>query len=457
MTEWTDDGPPHATGPARWWAPVPGRPQVPRLEEVVEDGPPTAAPEDPWWNEPLPPPTTSFGPPLPPPPPPAEPRPVSWSRRAVFAALAAVAVGGGITGSLLTEALDDDEQAAEQEVTSPLPRVIDPGSGFGGGSGSSGTLPRAGTTPAPNVFNGFGNSVADVVAAVAPAVVSIQVEGPTGIGAGTGVILTEDGEVLTNAHVVAGATTVRVLVAGESQPRVANVVGADAPADLALLRLEGAGGLPTAELGSSFDVAVGDDVVAIGNALGLTGGPTVTRGIVSALDRSLETAAGTMTGLIQTDASISSGNSGGPLVNVDGEVIGINTAVAATNRTTSAENIGFAIAIDRVLPVVDALRNAAGLGTGPGSAAAGRLGVSSDDPLDGRPGATVVAVTPGSAASAAGIRVGDVITRVGDNPVVNAVSLAGAVRSHRAGETVDVVVVRDGRELTLSATLDAAE
>jgi S1-C subfamily serine protease len=386
---------------------------------------------------------------------------VSWSRRAVFAALAAVALGGGITGSLLTDALSDDDGAAEEDAGSSMPRVLGPGSGSGsglGGSGSPGTLPRSGgSSPAPNVFNGFGNTVADVVAAVAPAVVSIQVERPGGAGgAGSGVILTASGEVLTNAHVVAGATAVRVLVTGESQSRTATIVGADEGADLALLQLDGSGGLPTAELGSSSDVAVGDDVVAIGNALGLSGGPTVTRGIVSALDRSLETPVGTMTGLIQTDASISSGNSGGPLVNVDGEVIGINTAVAtAAGRGTSAENIGFAIAVDRVMPVVDGLRGGA-----PGAsplAGAGRLGVSSEDPLDGSAGAMVVAVVPGSAASAAGIQVGDVIVQVGDNPVVNAVSLSGAVRSHRAGETVDVVVERGGRELTLSVTLDAAD
>ncbi|HVF33184.1 MAG TPA: trypsin-like peptidase domain-containing protein [Acidimicrobiales bacterium] len=458
MTEWTDDGPPHATGPARWWAPVPGRPQVPRLEEVVDDRAEAVDPAvDEWSNEPLAAPTT-----LPAATPTLadravrDPRVVSWSRRAVFAALALVAVGGGITGSLLTEAMDDDLAEEDRFGGTVAPRLIDPRTGTAGGPGFGGALPRAGgAPPAPNVFNGFGNSVADVVAAVAPAVVSIQVEAPGGVGAGSGVILTDDGEVLTNAHVVAGASAVRVLVAGEAQPRTATIVGADPTADLALLRLDGPGGLRTVELGSSFDVAVGDDVVAIGNALGLSGGPTVTRGIVSALDRSLETASGTMTGLIQTDASISSGNSGGPLVNVDGEVIGINTAVAATNRGTSAENIGFAIAVDRVQPVVDALRSAAGGDAR--SPSTGRLGVSSDDPLDGSPGATVVVVTPGSAAAAAGILAGDVIVRVGENPVVNAVSLAGAVQAHRAGEVVEVEVVRSGRSLTLRATLDAAD
>jgi putative serine protease PepD len=138
--------------------------------------------------------------------------------------------------------------------------------------------------------------VAGVVDAVGPAVATIQTRvggsfGGSGGGAGTGVVLSADGEVLTNAHVVDGATTIYVTLAGESQSRTATLVGADEAADLALLRIDDAAGLPTATLGSSSSLAVGDDVVAIGNALALRGGPTVTRGIVSALDRSLDTGA----------------------------------------------------------------------------------------------------------------------------------------------------------------------
>jgi putative serine protease PepD len=389
-----------------------------------------------------------------------------WSRRTIALALAAVAIGGGIVGSLLTRTLDGDGGG---DAASPSTRTI-PGLSGGGssgsGSGSSGssgsrTRPTAPTLPnQPNVFNGFGNTVADVVAAVAPAVVSIQVEGSQGVGAGSGVILTADGEVLTNAHVVEGATSVRVQVTGEAQPRNATIVGADPSADLALLRLEGRGGLPTVTFGASASVAVGDDVVAIGNALALQGGPTVTRGIVSALGRTLETAHGSLQGLIQTDASISSGNSGGPLVNVQGQVIGINTAVAATNRTTSAENIGFAIAVDRIAPVVERLRRG-GAGSAPTTAppagTSARLGVEATDSSDGRQGATVESVTPLSSAALAGIQTGDLVVRIGDKDVVDATSLAGAVRSYQPGETVDVVVVRGGRRLSLRATLDSAD
>lgn len=445
MSDWTDPaGPPYADGPARWWDPVPGRPDLPRLEEVATA--PTTSPSlAPWgWEAP------GASDPSPPPPPSSPTTSSAWSRRAIGAALLGVALLGGVTGSVVTRAVADDPPEEEQARTDPTPRVIGPGGSTFGGNG--GAHPNPSAPPSPNVFNGFGNSVADVVAAVAPAVVSIQVEGSGGTGAGSGVILTSAGEVLTNAHVVQGATSVRVLVAGESAPRSATVVGADASADLALLQLEGSPGLPTVELGDAFDVAVGDDVVAIGNALGLQGGPTVTRGIVSALDRSLETAVGPLEGLIQTDASISSGNSGGPLVNVDGEVIGINTAVAATSRTTSAENIGFAIAVDRIGPVVEALRVGA---AGPTTTA--RLGVTGEDSPTGERGASVADVAPGSAAEVAGVEIGDLIVRVGDTVVVDAASLAGAVRSYRPGETVEVVVLREGRARTLTAVLGTAD
>jgi putative serine protease PepD len=198
--------------------------------------------------------------------------------------------------------------------------------------------------------------VAEVVAKVEPAVVSIQASIDQGLASGTaagsGIILTSDGEVLTNAHVVRGARSITVTLSGRSQARSATLVGIDTSNDLALLKINGASDLPTATIGNSSGVAVGDDAVAIGNALALPGGPTVTRGIISALNRSIDTESGQMSGLIQTDASISSGNSGGPLVNAAGQVIGINTAVATSSQSTTAENIGFAIPIDKAMSVV---------------------------------------------------------------------------------------------------------
>ena len=153
-----------------------------------------------------------------------------------------------------------------------------------------------------------------------------------------------------------GASRVTVATAGSSKALSATVIGADEGHDVALLKLDNASGLPAAELGRSSDVKVGEDVVAIGNALGLRGDPTVTRGIVSALNRTVEN----LTGMIQTDAAINPGNSGGPLVNSAGQVIGINTAVAADG----AQNIGFAIPIDKAKALADRLKTGPGAGAG---------------------------------------------------------------------------------------------
>ncbi len=263
----------------------------------------------------------------PPPPPPRRRRP--WRIAAAFLGVALVA---GSAGGVVTRELEP----------SPTPTT---------------TVVR--TASASPELAGDSLDVAQVVAKVEPAVVSIRAstnQGPfSSTAAGSGIILTSDGEVLTNAHVVQGANSVTVTLNGQSQARSATLVGIDTGNDLALLKINGASNLPTATIGNSSGVAVGDDAVAIGNALALSGGPTVTRGIISALNRSIDTQSGQMTGLIQTDASISSGNSGGPLVNAAGQVIGISTAVATSSQTTTAENIGFAIPIDKAMSVVHQL------------------------------------------------------------------------------------------------------
>jgi S1-C subfamily serine protease len=213
--------------------------------------------------------------------------------------------------------------------------------------------------------------VQEVLARVEPAVVSIETsgfltsargDGPVH-GAGTGMILTSDGEVLTNNHVVAGATSLTVTLFGQDDPLAARVIGTDPAQDLALVQIEGQHGLPTVQLGDSNAAQVGDDVVAIGNALALAGGPTVTEGIVSSVDRNLVAQSDidgkteNLSGLLQTDAPINPGNSGGPLVNSKGEVIGMNTAVAESSAGNApAQNIGFAIAIDTIKPLLPLLR-----------------------------------------------------------------------------------------------------
>lgn len=220
-------------------------------------------------------------------------------------------------------------------------------------------VPVTTASPASVVLDGDTLDVAGVLAAVEPSVVSIETtvevrQGPfvsEGAGAGTGVVIDDRGYILTNAHVVENATSITVTLDGVA--RDATLVGADPSADIAVLRVDDTRGLVAADLAQAGATAVGDQVVAIGNALALEGGLTVTEGIVSALDRSIETASGTLDGLIQTDAAISSGNSGGALVNAAGQVIGINTAVASSSGSVQASNIGFAISIQDAMAVAD--------------------------------------------------------------------------------------------------------
>ncbi len=237
----------------------------------------------------------------------------------------------------------------------------------GGRLSAESAAPAATTTgessAASVTFEGDALDVAAVVDRIEDSVVSIETtvsvrRGPLAgraTGAGTGVLIDDEGHILTNAHVVEGASSITISLDGDSTPRRATLVAADAASDVALLRVEDTSGLVPAEVADADTVQVGDEVVAIGNALALEGGMTVTQGIVSAVDRSLDTETGTLDDLIQTDAAISSGNSGGPLVNAYGEVIGINTAVASSGDSVQASNIGFAISIDKALAEAERL------------------------------------------------------------------------------------------------------
>jgi S1-C subfamily serine protease len=294
---------------------------------------------------------------------------------------------------------------------------------------------------------------------VEPAVVAINTRGFTvddffGVqpqaGAGTGMVISPDGLVLTNAHVIADATSIKVKFP-DGAVRDGTVLGADPSADVALVKVAGVSGLPTVELGSSAALQVGDDVVAIGNALALPGGPTVTEGIVSALGRTLQTSQGVrLEGLIQTDAAINPGNSGGPLVNAAGQVVGMNTAIAG-----DAQNIGFAIAIDTIKPLIDQLKTGrrapqAFLGVATvtvDSSVAEQFGLSTDA------GALVVRVEPGSPAENAGIRRGDVITRLGDERITTADDLVAATRRHKAGDRVTLTLRRGATDVRVDVTL----
>jgi len=317
------------------------------------------------------------------------------------------------------------------------------------------------TSFGPNSSQIVTADVQSILAKAEPGVVSIRTQAFSpneffGVepqqGAGTGMVLTPDGTVLTNAHVVANATDIKVTLSTENRTFPATLLGADPGNDVAVLKLQGADGLKTVKLGKSADSRVGDDVVAIGNALALPGGPTVTEGIVSALDRSIDSEGGRLEHLIQTDAAINPGNSGGPLVNAAGEVIGMNTAVAG-----QAQNIGFAIAIDTVKPLADQLKS--GKGTVRGTTFLGVSSVTVNDAvkdrfqLDVSKGALVTDVTQGSAAENAGLRPGDVIVKFGDDAIESSDDLSAAVRKHQPGDKVEVQWQRGSDKMSATVTL----
>ncbi|MGA1346719.1 MAG: S1C family serine protease, partial [Ilumatobacteraceae bacterium] len=295
--------------------------------------------------------------------------------------------------------------------------------------------------------------VAAVAEFVGPSTVTVMADIESGVfgqsgSVGTGIITSAEGEIITNAHVVEGASAIRVRLAGDTEPREARLLALDSGNDLALLEVEGSGYRP-ATFVQPGTVRLGDEVVAIGFALNLDGAPSVTLGIVSALNRTIVTANGALDGLIQTDAAISSGNSGGPLVNALGEVVGINTAVARGSATTAASNIGFAISVDEALPIVESLREQAG----GDQREEGFLGVALDDRTDGGLGALIRDVTPDSPASAAELRAGDVVIAVDGATIEGVAGLIAAIRDLEPGDTVVITVRRDGSEIDVSAVL----
>jgi putative serine protease PepD len=299
-----------------------------------------------------------------------------------------------------------------------------------------------------------GSLIAQVAERLANSVVTISTtvddDFGGGRGVGTGVVLTSDGEILTNAHVIEDATEVVVRFAGETEPRVAKILASDFGNDLALIKVD-ATGLIAATFAKPGSVQIGDTVVAIGYALALDGGPTVTSGIVSALKRTIETDSGALNSLIQTDAAISSGNSGGPLVNLKGEVVGINTAVARGDSESAANNIGFSISVDEVLIVIEQLREQANGAV----REEGFLGVGLAAREDGGQGAIITNVQPGSPADKAGILIDDVVLAVDGEPIDGQAGLVAAIRDAEPGQTVKIEIFRDGERLVFEATLIA--
>ncbi|MDQ1358372.1 MAG: serine protease Do [Acidimicrobiaceae bacterium] len=312
------------------------------------------------------------------------------------------------------------------------------------------TIVRQVTQPNSSVIT-HQATVQEVLGKVQDAVVSIR----TDIGAGTGMIITSDGQVVTNNHVIDKATKITVTLFNSTEARPATLLGHDATDDVAVLKVDNISGLPTVALGDSSKSIVGDDVVAIGNALNLPGGPTVTTGIISAVGRNLPDPRQPQN-LIQTDAAINPGNSGGPLVNANGEVVGMNTLVIqSANAQELAQNLGFAIPVNNIKPLIPDLakgisRNPGYLGAGVGDMTpqiAQRVGSSVDT------GAFVASVEAGGPAASAGIQANDVIIMFDGKRVAGNSELVTLIRSHQPGDKVDVTYVRGSSTKTTTVTL----
>ncbi|MFC3687024.1 S1C family serine protease [Aquipuribacter hungaricus] len=401
--------------------------------------------------------------------------PLAVTAVAATALMAAGAVG---VGAVVVTTADDLVAAL-----APLPALGADGDtatdGSADGSPDDSSDSTDGSSDDPGTTDATGASAAadgvdwgEVAEQVQPSVVAITVQSADGSGGqGSGVVLDEAGHVLTNNHVVAtssGGVEVSVTLV-DGRVLAADVVGLDPSTDLAVLQvLDAPDDLVPVELGSSDDVQVGDPVMAVGNPLGLAG--TVTTGIVSALDRPVTTQSvgvssgePVVTDAVQTDAAVNPGNSGGALVDAQGRLVGINSSIAGLGSGAGGQSgsigLGFAIPVDSAAAVAEQLIE-------DGTAEHARLGVYLDDAtaevVDGpwageRLGAGLAQVEPGSAAAQAGLQAGDVVVAVEGRPTTSAVSLTARVRALQPGQTVDVVVERDGEALEVPVTVEAAE
>ncbi|MBY6538340.1 trypsin-like peptidase domain-containing protein [Rhodococcus sp. BP-349] len=329
----------------------------------------------------------------------------------------------------------------------------------GGSGGITNALnqPVTQANPAANAPDG---SVQAVAEKVLPSVVQIQVAGRTAEGEGSGVILSSDGLILTNNHVVSGAGANAQLTVSfnDGSTSSATVVGADASSDIAVIKAQGRSNLTPIELGTSDGLQVGQGVVAVGSPLGLAG--TVTSGIISSLNRPVATSGEstdqtTVIDAIQTDAAINPGNSGGALVDMNGKLVGVNSAIATLGAGASSSEsqsgsigLGFAIPVDQARRIADEL-----VQTGKATQAIIGISVPSRDDANG---ATVMAVTEGGPAAQAGVPTGAVVTKVDDRVIASGDALIAAVRSHAPGDEVSVTYTQGGSEQTVQVTLGTA-
>ena len=433
----------HGTGAGRKESPYANSPYVMNHQPRQESG----------WQQPKSEPVYQYQPQYEPPKPRAKKEKTGTGRRILAALLALVLVAGscGITAALVNnhwEARTEKMEDAFDQKIDALQKQINTAknnqSAFSGSAAVSGDAMTPSQVYASNV---------DSVVAISSTIQSSGFYGVTeGTATGSGFILTEDGYVITNCHVIEGATAVSVITHDGSE-LAAQVVGSDSTNDIAVLKVE-ATGLPAAALGSSDDLIIGDMVVAIGNPLGeLTSTQTV--GYVSGKDRDVTTD-GSIISMIQTDAAINSGNSGGPLFNMYGEVVGVTTAKysGTTGSGATIEGIGFAIPIDDVKGIITDLIDY-------GYVTGAYLGVTVSNTdeesaaMFGLPtGAYVMSVEKGGAADRAGIQPKDIIIDLGGHDVNGITTLTRALRNFKAGDITTVTVIRGGSQLELEITLD---
>ncbi|MGM9660021.1 MAG: S1C family serine protease [Faecousia sp.] len=376
-----------------------------------------------------------------------KPRKPIWKRIvACLLAVALVAAGCSITAFAVNRSWETRNQALSEKIN-VLQKQLDNTT-----SGKGTLVPTDGSAMSPSQLYA---SCVDSVVAITATVTATGIYGntSTGTSSGSGFILTEDGYIVTNYHVVEDSTSLKVTTYDGTEYE-ATLVGKDSTNDVAVLKVD-ASGLNAVTLGSSHDLVIGDMVAAIGNPLG-TLASTQTIGYVSGINREVATGGVTTISMIQTDAAINPGNSGGPLFNMYGQVVGITTAKysGTTGSGASIEGIGFAIPIDDVAAMLDDLIDY-------GYVTGGYMGVSVEN-VDaeaasryGLPsGAYVVSVEPDSAAKKAGVQVKDIITELGGYSVSNITDLTRALRNFKAGDTTTVTVSRSGSQVTLEITLD---
>ena len=278
--------------------------------------------------------------------------------------------------------------------------------------------------------------IANAAAIILPSVVQIQSQG----GVGSGVIYNSNGLILTAAHVVAGEDTVTVRF-NDGEEMEGTVLGGTTGADVAVIQVD-RNDLPAAELALGQDPVVGQMAIAVGSPWGLQG--TVTAGIISAVDQSIPSG-GSARAVLQTDAAINPGNSGGPLVDREGRVLGINVSIFSLSGAN--DGVGFAVPVDVASDIAEQVVAGDAIETA-------FLGVSVGNVESGQAGALIAEVTPGSAADMAGIEVGDLVISIDGVQVQGGSDLAAQVQTHRPGTSVEIVLIRDGEQLTFDVTLD---